>query len=430
MLVDLNQKKSQNFFKDIKFHYDYIIIGTGPAGTVILDNLKKKNIKKILVIERGNFNEKKYENLNTKDNLVNKDSRTFTVGGSSSDWAQIYSCLELNEMQNKNNKSIWPLSHKKLNRYCKSIDKKFGFEFDNLNHNLVEKNLDIRKFQSKIPPINFQKFYKKIDFDLIINCKIESIDEKGSYVEASFFHNNIKQSIKSKKLIICAGGIESASLVLRSLKKNYLKKMKNKSLVGKFFMDHPKGYMGFLKYPNLDKIKKYLFVTGKKESRYYGFSLKRKKNFFLNSYIRIEEARNFIFFRKKFLIKIFLEMEPKMNNKIYLDKTGKSKIKIKLSNNDKYTAKILLKEFVSTFSINTKKEKIRFNEKNLVGASHHMGGMIFPKIIDKNLKINGLKNVYCCSSAIFPTSGSVNPTLIICALGKRLSEHLLKVKKN
>ena len=88
--------------------------------------------------------------------------------------------------------------------------------------------------------------------------------------------------------------------------------MKNKNLVGKFFMDHPKGYMGFLKYPNLDKIKKYLFVTGKKESRYYGFSLKRKKNFLLNSYIRIEEARNFIFFRKKFLIKIFLEMEPKM----------------------------------------------------------------------------------------------------------------------
>ena len=37
MLVDLNQKKSQNFLKNIKFHYDYIIIGTGPAGTVILE---------------------------------------------------------------------------------------------------------------------------------------------------------------------------------------------------------------------------------------------------------------------------------------------------------------------------------------------------------------------------------------------------------
>ena len=359
--------------------------------------------------------------------MVNKNSRTFVVGGSSLDWAQIYSYFELKEMQDINSKSIWPLNHKKLNRYCKSIDKKFGFEFNKLNHNLVEKNLDVRKFQSKIPPINFQKFYKKIDFDLIINCNIESINEKEDFVEANFSHNNINHSIKSKKLIICAGGIETTALVLRSLKKDYLKKMKNKNLVGKFFMDHPKGYMGFLKYPNLDKIKKYQFVTNKEESRYYGFSL--KKNFFLNSYVRIEEVRSSIFFRKKFLIKIFLEMEPKINNKIYLDKTGKPKIKIKLSNNDKNAAKILLKEFVSTFSIDKKKEKIRFNEKNLVGASHHMGGMIFPKIVDKNLKINGLKNVYCCSSAIFPTSGSVNPTLIICALGKRLSEHLLKVKK-
>lgn len=429
MLIDLKLEKSQNFLRSIKFYYDYIIIGTGPAGSVILENLKKKNVKKILVIERGNFNEVKYENLNTNISLINKNSRAFTVGGSSLDWAQIYSFLEPKEMQNNKNKSVWPLSHKKLNKYCKLVDKKFGFELDKLNHNLVEKNLNVRKFQSKIPPVNFQKFYKKIDFDLLINCKIDTIDEKGNYVAANFSHNNTDYSIKSKKLIICAGGIETTALILRSLKKNHLKKMKNKDLVGKFFMDHPKGYMGYIRFPNLEKIKKYQFVTNKKESRYYGFSLKKKKKNFLNSYVRIEEVNDYIFFRKKFLVKIFLEMEPKINNKIYLDKSNKVRIKINLSNRDKYTVKKLLKEFVSTFSIKERKEKIEFNEKNLVGASHHMGGMIFPKIVDKNLKINGLKKVYCCTSAIFPTSGSVNPTLIICALGKRLSDHLLKRKK-
>ena len=155
----------------------------------------------------------------------------------------------------------------------------------------------------------------------------------------------------------------------------------------------------------------------------------KKKNKFLNSYLRIEKIDDFIFFKKKFLIKVFLEMEPKINNKVYLDKIGQTKIKIKLSNYDKNTVKVLLKEFVSVFSLNPKNENIKFNEKNLVGASHHMGGMMFPKIVDKNLKINGLKNIYCCSSAIFPTSGSVNPTLIICALGKRLSDHLLSIKK-
>ena len=46
MLIDLKLEKSQNFLRSIKFYYDYIIIGTGPAGSVILENLKKKMLKK------------------------------------------------------------------------------------------------------------------------------------------------------------------------------------------------------------------------------------------------------------------------------------------------------------------------------------------------------------------------------------------------
>ena len=38
----------------------------------------------------------------------------------------------------------------------------------------------------------------------------------------------------------------------------------------------------------------------------------------------------------------------------------------------------------------------------------------------------GLKKIYVCSSAIFPTSGSVNPTMTVCALSNRLGDHLKK----
>ena len=47
-------------------------------------------------------------------------------------------------------------------------------------------------------------------------------------------------------------------------------------------------------------------------------------------------------------------------------------------------------------------------------------------VVDKNLKIIGLKKLYVCSSAIFPTSGSVNPTMTLCALSNRLGDHLKK----
>ena len=69
-------------------------------------------------------------------------------------------------------------------------------------------------------------------------------------------------------------------------------------------------------------------------------------------------------------------------------------------------------------------EKLNFKVSDLVDASHHMGGLSYPNIVDKNLKIKGLNNIYCCSSAIFPTSGSANPTLIICGLAERLSKFL------
>ena len=56
MYLDLDKNKLNIEQKLRKFNslYDYIIIGTGPAASVILNNLIRKN-KKILVIERGGF---------------------------------------------------------------------------------------------------------------------------------------------------------------------------------------------------------------------------------------------------------------------------------------------------------------------------------------------------------------------------------------
>ena len=50
--------------------------------------------------------------------------------------------------------------------------------------------------------------------------------------------------------------------------------------------------------------------------------------------------------------------------------------------------------------------------------------------VDKNLRIYGLNNIFICSSAIFPTSGSVNPTMTICALANRLAIYIDKNNKN
>jgi choline dehydrogenase-like flavoprotein len=62
-------------------------------------------------------------------------------------------------------------------------------------------------------------------------------------------------------------------------------------------------------------------------------------------------------------------------------------------------------------------------------SNHHMGGMRMSTsdstgIVDTNLRLYGLSNIYICSSAVFPCSGFSNPTHTVLALALRLSDHL------
>jgi choline dehydrogenase-like flavoprotein len=48
-------------------------------------------------------------------------------------------------------------------------------------------------------------------------------------------------------------------------------------------------------------------------------------------------------------------------------------------------------------------------------------------VVDHNLRLHTVDNVYVAGSSVFPTSGCANPTFTICALSIRLAEHLKSV---
>ncbi len=425
MYLDLKKKNHSliSNLKKLNNFYDYIIIGTGPAASVLINNLVKTN-KKILVVERGGLKKNFGKNLKSESFKIKKNSRIFGIGGTSNEWSQIYSLLSEHEMQNFNKNNIWPLSHKDLTYWCKKIHLKYKFNIKQVgSERILNNKFYIRKFIEIRSPIRFSKYYQNREFDLLTNCTVNSLEENKRFNKIFFKINKINCSINSKKIIVCAGGIESSLLILNSLKKKRLKNLKNKKFIGRYFMDHPKCYVGELEYPNMELINNYKLKYKKNINVYSGISLFKKNQRLLNTYIRFEEKKTFFNLKKKIKLRIFLEMEPKFKNRISVYKNI-GKVNLSLSKKEIETSKTLLKEIIIFFSLNPKKEKLNFNKKNLVGASHHMGGMVFPKVVDKNLKIQGIKNIFCCSSAIFPTSGSVNPTLIICALAERLSVFL------
>jgi choline dehydrogenase-like flavoprotein len=65
-------------------------------------------------------------------------------------------------------------------------------------------------------------------------------------------------------------------------------------------------------------------------------------------------------------------------------------------------------------------------------ASHHIGTTRMsddPRAgaVDRDCRVHGVNNLFIAGSSVFPTSGYVNPTLTIVALGIRLAAHLKKL---
>jgi choline dehydrogenase-like flavoprotein len=63
------------------------------------------------------------------------------------------------------------------------------------------------------------------------------------------------------------------------------------------------------------------------------------------------------------------------------------------------------------------------------GNYHHMGGTRMgtdptTSVVDANLKVHGLDNLYVAGSSVFPAGGFANPTFTIIQLSLRLAEHL------
>lgn len=70
--------------------------------------------------------------------------------------------------------------------------------------------------------------------------------------------------------------------------------------------------------------------------------------------------------------------------------------------------------------------------ENLVDGYHHtgttrMGDDPHSSVVDRNAQVHGVAGLFLAGSSIFPTAGSVSPTLTIAALAIRLADHLKQV---
>jgi choline dehydrogenase-like flavoprotein len=72
------------------------------------------------------------------------------------------------------------------------------------------------------------------------------------------------------------------------------------------------------------------------------------------------------------------------------------------------------------------------SETKVMGCWHHMGTTRMHKdrrrgVVDENLKVHGVENLFISGSSVFPTVGSDCPTITLVALSIRLAAHLRQV---
>ncbi len=461
--------------------YKILICGSGPAGLSVALELEKNKIE-CLIVEAGDefFSEKAQNRYNGQiignfpDNL--SVSRLSQFGGTSGHWGG--TCRTLDDYDFKE----WPITKDDLGPYlqesCNILEIPNSFR-----EKEISKNLKIIEFQES--DVRFHdKYYKHVSnskyIDVCLNSVVKNIKIQNNIIQEIFIESKINFSIKADYLILACGGIENSRMLLWFRENN--KSISRKLPIGNYWMEHPfkKIGSGVGNFKAIRKSFENNFESFENFRNWGNFTVSisptqnliNKKNI-LNSGIFLtlhdrnnDSLKNNIkdllcvapslskhildLFDKNLLCGITLssswEQNPQLENKITLssskDFTGIPLIKLnyQLSDQTLKTAKEMVNQIGNYF---IDKDLGRIGADKTIDDSssfisdagyHHIGGTIMgsnknTSVVDKNLKLHDIENLYICGSSVFPTGGHANPTLSIVQLSLRLGEHLTKKLK-
>ena len=458
-----------------KYTCDICIIGAGPAGLTIAAELAYSG-KKICVLESGGQKRSAFVNLLkevvSEELPIRPDSRERVVGGSSSTWGGLSAMLDRIDFVPRKWSDGWPITDKDLYPYLVAARRyKFPapemFESTQYPNGWGQfENIEDKIFVAVKPPYHFgslQRIFESADNSLFTEATVTELASDGNRVSQVICKTSSGGSaqIKAKLFVLAAGGIENPRLLLHS-------KLGNEhDQVGRYFMNHPKGYAGSLRLgQSLAVSSPYLPRDIRGRMVYAGLHLSetfQKENGMLNSCVQMEphlgifqryvfslwkrlpdfSLKALVFLRPRHLrLRWFADMEPRSRNRIIL---GERKdmfgvplpvVSYSLGERDKKTLVALhaqLKENIERLNLGkmygTAEEVI---SAVTADASHHLGGTRMgldphTSVVNSDSKVHTISNLYVVGGSVFPTGGCANPTLTIVALSIRLAEHLGKL---
>ena len=450
-------------------NYPVLIIGSGPAGLTLALELEKKNIKKVIIEAGGeeyNNKSQSFYKVNTEgvalQDITNSRLRQF--GGTSAIWGGW--CKPLTDLDFEN----FGLNSKNINKYQKKTCEVLNIE-DSFRESVINDDFNQIEFQySNVRFYNkyFNQIKKSKNIKLILNTQLSHFVGKNNRIENAICISNKKLSkIKVKEFILCCGGIENSRILLWSRFQN--KNLFDKDLkIGKFWMTHY-WILGGIGFIDLNKFKFYMknrFIDKDGPIHISSNENSLKGDLQSSLYLTTNEDQNFIKEMVKSILciapeygkkiselilkkslkcgNIFMHVEeaPIEENEIVLDLDNKDdngipipKINYKSSIDSKKSAKNLVEKLAILFRENDlgrvalADELHQLKEFENLGNYHHLGGTRIGNnhknsVVDHNLKVHGIDNLYISGSSTFNRGTYKNPTFSIVQLSLKLADDL------
>ncbi len=454
--------------KNFQVRCDICIVGAGAAGIAMALELKNSSLN-VCILESGGINyeeqvQKLYD-FEATGLSISPRSRIHQFGGTTTAWMGLWREMDAIDFESRGwiPNSGWPFGKKELAPYYKRADELLSASYllTFLSQPELFVGSDVLKtveFQRiKKADLDFgKKFFKELakakNIAICLNANVVNLEASQNCrmverADVKTLRGNNFQ-IKARLFILAAGGIENARLLLLSDSVNKRGLGNDYDQVGRYYMDHPKGVAGKV------RLRKTLPVARVALSGLRLSDETQRKFEVSNSLVMLLPHRlSFLHKVKKkllnlsaqadtFSVRNFMEQVPNPDNRVTLSDTKDAlacrKVNINWQINEADKKSMLsfhqiLRDELKRLAIGELESPLIDQEYSkwpiAQDASHHMGTTRMgsdPKnsVVNTDLKIHGVENLYVVGSSVFPTGGYANPMATIVALAVRLTEHL------
>lgn len=284
MLIDLLQASPQDVFE-----CDICVIGSGPAGATIALELSDTRLK-VLVVESGGI--ERHAEIDTLNEIESVGRpremdqwlvRNRIVGGSSHTWAGKCAPFDAIDYDTRDwvPHSGWPFDDEHVNPFLARSASYLGLGIGEgysgnkfwslanrvapqpaLNQALLEPFFwqMSRAHENRFDNMRFgSELLKRLptSVDLLINATVIQVNANATCnavhgVDVMSLRGS-RHTIKARAVVLSAGGIENARLLLASTNIAPRGLGNEHDLVGRFLMDHPRGTVGRFALPRVEK---------------------------------------------------------------------------------------------------------------------------------------------------------------------------------